>query len=97
MTTRHWVYTSGSAIWTAEEEAALERAEAQKQKADAARALALAHKRAHPDCCEDEAPISLLDGSSDARAMVEPSGQHRMRAHSEQQSRRQQRQHNVSV
>ena len=37
------------------------------------------------------------DGSSDARAMVEPSGQHRMRAHGEQQSRRQQRQHNVSV
>ena len=26
MTTRHWVYTSGSAIWTAEEEAALEQA-----------------------------------------------------------------------
>ena len=37
------------------------------------------------------------DGSSDARAMVEPSGQHRVRAHGEQQSRRQQRQHNASV
>ena len=46
---------------------------------------------------DDSSDEDDSDGSSDARAMVEPSGQHRMRAHGEQQSRRQQRQHNVSV